>query len=139
MGTVDSESRTRLGERYELVREIGRGGMATVYLARDLQTDRDVAIKVLNEDLGAAMGPTRFRREIDVVSHLSHPNILAIEDFGESNGQLYYVMPLVTGETLAARLKREGQLAVVDAVRITCHVANALAHAHRQGIIHRDI
>ena len=106
MGTVDSESRTRLGERYELVREIGRGGMATVYLARDLQTDRDVAIKVLHEDLGVAMGPTRFRREIDVVSHLSHPHILAIENYGESDGQLYYVMPFVTGETLAARLER---------------------------------
>ena len=139
MGTVDSESRTRLGERYELVREIGRGGMATVYLARDLQTDRDVAIKVLHEDLGVAMGPTRFRREIDVVSHLSHPHILAIENYGESDGQLYYVMPFVTGETLAARLERERQLPVVDAVRITCQVADALDYAHRQGIIHRDI
>jgi serine/threonine-protein kinase len=113
--------------------------MATVYLARNLELNTEVAVKVLHDDLGAAMGPTRFRREIDVVSHLSHPHILAIEDYGEFEGQLYYVMPYVTGETLHTRLQRESQLPVAEAVRITCQVAAALDYAHRQGIIHRDI
>lgn len=139
MGMAGIAPSTRLGERYEIVREIGRGGMATVYLARNLELDREVAVKVLHDDLGAAMGPTRFRREIDVASHLSHPHILAIEDYGEADGLLYYVMPYVDGETLQARLEREGQLPVPDALRITCQVADALDYAHHKGIIHRDI
>jgi serine/threonine-protein kinase len=127
------------GDRYVVDRELGRGGMATVHLARDRQTDRLVAIKVLHPDLGAALGPERFRREIAIVARLSHPHILPIEDAGESGDALYYVMPYVSGETLAARVHREGMLPVELAVRITCEVARALDHAHRQGIIHRDV
>src|SRR5690349_1885942 len=136
MGTAGITTRTRLGERYEIVREIGRGGMATVYLARNLELDREVAVKVLHDDLGAAMGPTRFRREIDLASRLSHPHILAIEDYGDSDGLLYFVMPYVDGETLQARLEREGQLPVPDALRITCQIADALDYAHKKGIVH---
>ena len=128
-----------LGERYRLEREIGRGGMATVYLARDLKLERDVAVKVLLGELAFAMGPERFRREIAVVSRLSHPHILPIEDYGELDGQLYYVMPFVAGETLHARLQRERQLPVDIAVRLACEVASALDYAHKNGIVHRDI
>jgi serine/threonine-protein kinase len=136
---VHEELQTVLGERYELGRELGRGGMATVYLARDTRADRQVAVKVLHPDLGMALGPERFRREIDIVARLSHPNILTIEDFGGAGGALFYVMPYLTGETLAARMRREGMLPVEEAVRITCQVARALDYAHRQGIVHRDV
>jgi serine/threonine-protein kinase len=139
MPTALPDLQTLLGDRYHLEREIGRGGMATVYLATDRETDKPVAVKVLHSDLGTALGPERFRREIDVASHLSHPHILAIEAFGGSGDFLWYVMPFVEGESLADRLKREGMLSLEDAVRITCQVARALDHAHRQGVIHRDI
>ena len=139
MATSLVDLQTVLGDRYEVGRELGRGGMATVYLARDLRDGRDVAVKVLHQDLGMAMGAERFRREIDIASKLSHPHILAIQDFGGVGGTLYFVMPLVTGETLAARMQREGMMPLEDAVRITCQVARALDHAHRHGIIHRDV
>ncbi len=128
-----------IGDRYQIDRELGRGGMATVYLARDSHTGGEVAVKVLHADLGMAMGVERFQREIDIASKLSHPHILAIQDFGGIGGTLYFVMPLVTGETLAARMQREGMMPLEDAVRITCQVARALDHAHRHGIVHRDV
>ncbi len=128
-----------LADHYELVKEAGRGGMATVYLARDLKHDRDVAIKVLHQDLGASIGPDRFLREIKVAANLQHPNILPLFDSGQAAGLLYYVMPYVEGESLADRLESEGQLAVEFAVQVTREVAEALDHAHKHGIIHRDI
>src|SRR5919199_6735974 len=128
-----------LADRYAIEKELGRGGMATVYQARDLKFDRQVAVKVLLPDLGVALGPERFRREIQLVTQLNHPHILPIWDSGEADGQLYYVMPLVRGESLRARLDRERQLGVHDALQITCEVAGALDYAHRQGIVHRDI
>ncbi|HEV8448943.1 MAG TPA: serine/threonine-protein kinase [Gemmatimonadaceae bacterium] len=133
------QPQTLLGERYRLEREVGRGGMAVVWLAHDLKLNRDVAIKVLLGELAFAMGPERFRREIDVVSRLSHPYILAIDDFGEYEGHLYYVMPFIAGETIHKRLERERQLPLQDALRIAYQVASALDYAHKQGIVHRDI
>ena len=129
-----------LAGQYEIARELGRGGMATVYLAKDLKHDREVAIKVLLPDLGMALGPERFRREIQLATKISHPNILALYDSGETPDHLlYYVMPFIPGESLRARLDREQQLSVDDAVQITVEVASALDYAHRNGIIHRDI
>ncbi len=128
-----------LGDRYSLIRELGRGGMATVYLARDIANDRDVAIKVLLPDLASVLGPERFRREIAVATSLSHPNILAMYDSGEADGTLYCVMPYVDGESLRAKLEREKQLPVHEALRITAEVASALDVAHKQGVVHRDI
>ncbi|MCA9722428.1 MAG: protein kinase, partial [Gemmatimonadetes bacterium] len=110
--------RAALSDRYRLERELGQGGMATVYLAHDLKHDRDVAIKVLHDDLGAALGAERFLTEIRTTARLQHPHILPLLDSGEAAGLLYYVMPLVTGETLRDRLTREQQLPVDDAVLI---------------------
>ena len=138
-----SDTRVRLtaalSDRYRLDRELGAGGMATVYLAHDVKHDRDVAIKVLHPDLGAALGGERFLSEIRTTARLQHPHILPLLDSGEADGLLYYVMPLVTGETLRARLERERQLPIADAVRIAREVASALDYAHRQNVIHRDI
>src|SRR5512140_2989926 len=128
-----------LADRYRIERELGAGGMATVYLAHDLKHDRDVAIKVLHPDLGAALGGERFLSEIRTTARLQHPHILPLLDSGDADGLLYYVMPLVTGETLRARLERESQLPIADAVRIAREVASALDYAHRQGVVHRDI
>ena len=128
-----------LADRYRLERELGQGGMATVYLAHDLRHDRDVAIKVLHPDLGAALGAERFLSEIRTTARLQHPHILPLLDSGDADGLLYYVMPLVTGETLRARLERERQLPIAEAVRIAREVASALDYAHRQTVIHRDI
>jgi serine/threonine-protein kinase len=128
-----------LSDRYRLDRELGAGGMATVYLAHDLKHERDVAIKVLHPDLGAALGGERFLTEIRTTARLQHPHILPLLDSGAADGLLYYVMPLVTGETLRARLDREKQLPIADAVRIAREVASALDYAHRQNVIHRDI
>ena len=125
--------------RYEIQRELGQGGMATVYLAHDLRHDRDVAMKVLHPDLGAALGSERFLSEIRTTARLQHPHILPLLDSGEADGLLYYVMPLVTGETLRTRLERERQLPVDDAVRVTREVADALGYAHGHGVVHRDI
>ncbi len=121
-----------LSDRYTIDRELGAGGMATVYLAHDLKHDRDVAIKVLHPDLGAALGGERFLTEIRTTARLQHPHILPLLDSGDADGLLYYVMPLVTGETLRARLERERQLPVADAVRIAREVASALDYAHRR-------
>ena len=128
-----------LSGRYEIDREIGRGGMATVYLARDLRHDRPVALKLLNPELGAVLGAERFLSEIRVTANLQHPNLLPLFDSGEANGLLFYVMPFVEGESLRARLDREKQLPIDDAVRIAAAIAGALDYAHRHGVIHRDL
>ena len=128
-----------LSERYRVERELGQGGMATVYLAHDLRHDRDVAIKVLHPDLGAALGGERFLSEIRTTARLQHPHILPLLDSGTADTLLYYVMPYVRGETLRTRLDRERQLPLDDALRIAREVADALHYAHSIGIIHRDI
>ncbi|MGE0555758.1 MAG: serine/threonine-protein kinase, partial [Gemmatimonadales bacterium] len=128
-----------LADRYRIERELGAGGMATVYLAHDLKHDRDVAIKVLHPDLGAALGGDRFLTEIRTTARLQHPHILPLLDSGEADGLLYYVMPLVTSETLRDRLDREQQLPIEDAILIAREVADALGYAHGLGVIHRDI
>ena len=128
-----------LSDRYRIDRELGAGGMATVYLAHDLKHDRDVAVKVLHSDLGAALGGGRFLSEIKTTARLQHPHILPLLDSGAADGLLYYVMPLVTGETLRARLEREKQLPIEAALLIAREVADALGAAHALGIIHRDI
>jgi serine/threonine-protein kinase len=132
--------------RYEIDREIGAGGMATVYLARDLKHDRNVALKVLKPELGAVLGVERFLSEIKVTANLQHPNLLPLFDSGEARPErsegpplLFYVMPYVEGESLRARLEREKQLPVDDAVKIAVAVASALAYAHERGVIHRDL
>jgi len=130
---------TALPERYRLERELGRGGMATVYLAYDGKHDRRVALKVLRPELGAALGPDRFNREIRLAAQLQHPHILPIHDSGESAGFLWYTMPFVEGESLRNRLTRETQLAVEDAVQMIREVADALAYAHAVGVVHRDV
>jgi TolB-like protein/tetratricopeptide (TPR) repeat protein len=128
-----------LGDRYVLERELGRGGMATVYLARDLKHGRLVALKVLRPELGAMLGADRFLREIRLTATLQHPHILPLLDSGEAAGQFFYVMPFIEGESLRQRLSREGQLPLDEALRFTREVAEALDYAHDQGIIHRDI
>jgi len=128
-----------LADRYRIERELGAGGMATVYLAHDLKHDRDVAIKVLHPDLGAVLGGERFLIEIRTTARLQHPHILPLLDSGDAGGLLYYVMPVVAGETLRARLERERQLPIAEVVRIASEVASALDYAHRQAVIHRDI
>jgi serine/threonine-protein kinase len=128
-----------LAGRYAVESEIGRGGMATVYLAEDRKHHRKVAIKVLHPDLAAAVGPDRFLQEIAIAARLNHPHILALHDSGEADGFLYYVMPYVEGESLRARLTRQKQLAIDEAVALTGQVASALDYAHGQGVIHRDI
>jgi serine/threonine-protein kinase len=145
--SVISPLATALADRYRIERELGHGGMATVYLAHDLKHDRDVAIKVLHPELGAALGSDRFLSEIRTIARLQHPHILPLLDSGDagdlrggaSGRLLYYVMPYVNGETLRARLIRERQLSLGDALHIAREVADALAHAHAAGIIHRDI
>ena len=138
---MEHEERLRaaLADRYIVERQIGEGGMARVYLAQDLKHDRPVAIKVLNPELAVNLGPERFFREIRTAAKLRHPHILPVYDSGEADGTLYYVMPYVRGESLRARLDKEQQLPVEDAVRITQEVAGALAYAHEQGIVHRDV
>ena len=128
-----------IAERYRLERELGRGGMATVYLAEDVKHHRGVAIKVLHAELSAVLGPERFLKEIELTANLQHPHILPLFDSGSAVGLLYYVMPFVEGETLRGRLERESQLPVDDALRIATEVADALDYAHRHGVIHRDI
>src|SRR5689334_22901815 len=131
--------RSVLADRYRIERELGAGGMATVYLAQDLKHDRKVAVKVLKPELAAVLGAERFVVEIRTTAALQHPHILPLFDSGEADGFLYYVMPFIDGETLRTRLDRETQLGVDEAVRITCEVADALDYAHRHGVIHRDI
>jgi Tol biopolymer transport system component len=131
--------RGALADRYAIERELGAGGMATVYLARDLRHERAVAIKVLRPELAASLGAERFLREIKTTAQLTHPNILPLLDSGDAGGLLYYAMPFVEGESLRGRLKREKQLPVDDALRIAREVADALGYAHSHGVIHRDI
>jgi serine/threonine-protein kinase len=128
-----------LSGRYRIERELGAGGMATVYLAEDLKHDRKVAVKVLKPELAAVVGADRFLTEIRTTANLQHPHILALFDSGEADGFLYYVMPYVEGETLRDRLDRERQLGVEESVRIARDVVDALDYAHRKGVIHRDI
>ncbi|MDP3774392.1 MAG: serine/threonine-protein kinase [Gemmatimonadales bacterium] len=128
-----------LGDRYAFDREVGAGGMATVFLARDRKHDRQVAVKVLRQELAQALGRDRFLREIRIVANLQHPNILPLHDSGEAGGFLFYVMPFVEGESLRTRIEREGALPVAVASRILAEVADALGYAHRHGIVHRDI
>ena len=125
--------------RYAIERELGEGGMATVYLADDLKHERKVALKVLKPELAAVVGAERFLAEIKTTANLQHPNILPLFDSGETDGFLFYVMPYVEGDTLKDRLDREHQLPVGDAVQIATDMAEALDYAHRQGVIHRDI
>jgi len=131
--------RAALAERYAIERELGQGGMATVYLATDLRHHRKVALKVLRAELSAALGSERFLREIETTAQLTHPHILPIHDSGEADGTLFYVMPYVEGESLRDRLTREKQLPLDDALQISREVADALAYAHSHGVIHRDI
>jgi serine/threonine-protein kinase len=128
-----------LADRYDIERELGQGGMATVYMARDLKHRRDVALKVLLPELAAALGADRFLREIETTANLRHPHILPLYDSGDADGFLYYVMPLVEGESLRARLERDKQLSVDDALTITREVADALGYAHARGLVHRDV
>jgi serine/threonine-protein kinase len=128
-----------LADRYRIERELGQGGMATVYLAQDLKHDRKVAVKVLREELSASLGKERFLREIKVAAALQHPHILPLYDSGEADGLLFYVMPYVDGLSLRDKLVREGELPVGDAVRILRDIADALTEAHRHGVVHRDL
>src|SRR4051812_46760365 len=134
-----SRLQTALADRYTIERELGRGGMAVVYLARDRKHDRSVALKVLLPHVAQAIGAERFQREITIAARLTHPHILALYDSGEASGLLYYVMPYMRGESLRDRIGREGQLTVDAAVRIGIEVASALERAHHEGIVHRDI
>jgi pimeloyl-ACP methyl ester carboxylesterase/tRNA A-37 threonylcarbamoyl transferase component Bud32 len=131
--------RATLATQYRLDHEIGRGGMATVYLATDVRHDRRVAVKVLSPELAAAIGPERFLREIGITARLAHPHILPLLASGDADGLLYYIMPYVDGESLRDRLDRETQLPIDDAVQIAREVADALAYAHSHDVVHRDI
>ncbi len=127
---------TAIADRYTIEREIGAGGMATVYLAEDLKHRRKVAIKVLRPDLTAAVGPDRFLREIEIAANLTHPHILPLYDSGEADSFLYYVMPFVDGESLRDKLNREKQLGVEETVKIAESVAAALQYAHERDVVH---
>ncbi len=131
--------KTALADRYAIERELGAGGMATVYLAEDIKHHRPVAVKVLRPELAAVLGAERFLREIETTANLQHPHILPLFDSGEADGFLYYVMPFVEGESLADKLHREKQLSIEESIEITEQVAAALAHAHGHGVVHRDI
>ena len=139
MATLGERLARSLATHYAIERQLGEGGMATVFLARDLRHDRLVAIKALREDVAQRMGAERFLREIRTTATLNHPHIVPLHDSGEADGIVYYVMPFVDGESLRDRLDREGQLPVADAVRITCDIASALDYAHRHGFVHRDV
>jgi serine/threonine-protein kinase len=139
MTELTEQLTSALADRYSLERELGHGGMATVYLAHDVRHDRKVALKVLRPELAAVIGADRFLAEIKTTANLQHPHILPLFDSGEVQGTVFYVMPLVEGESLRDRLDREKQLPIVDALRIATQVAQALDYAHRRGVIHRDI
>ncbi|MEO5904131.1 MAG: protein kinase [Gemmatimonadaceae bacterium] len=139
MTDVAKRLQSSLSDRYRIERELGSGGMATVYLAEDLKHHRNVAIKVLREDIAASIGAARFLREIEIAAQLQHPNILTLLDSGTSNGFLFYVMPYVSGQSLRGRLSREGELPIHEAVRLLAEVVDALSHAHEHGVVHRDI
>ena len=128
-----------LADRYAVQRELGSGGMATVYLATDLKLERHVAVKVLKAELAAVLGKERFLREVKITAKLEHPHILGLYDSGEADGFLYYIMPYVEGESLRDRLNREKQLPLDDALQIAREVADALSYAHSHDVLHRDI
>ena len=128
-----------LAGRYAVLRELGGGGMAMVYVAEDLRHHRKVAVKVLRPELAAALGHDRFAREIEIAAQLQHPHILPLLDSGEADGFLYYVMPYVDGDSLRDRLVRHGELPVQEAVKLLCEIVDALAYAHAHGVVHRDI
>src|SRR5712664_2727413 len=131
--------KSALAGRYDVRRELARGGMGKVFEARDQKHGRSVAIKVLDPELAAAIGPSRFQSEIETAARLAHPHIVPLFDSGEADGLIYYVMPLVTGESLRQRLLRERQLPIEDAIRIAREVSDALLYAHDQGLVHRDV
>jgi tRNA A-37 threonylcarbamoyl transferase component Bud32 len=139
MTSITEKLTAVLGDRYSIERELGEGGMATVYLAEDLKHKRKVAVKVLRPELAAVLGADRFVQEIETTASLQHPHILPLFDSGQADGLLYYVMPYIEGETLREKLDRETQLGIDEAVKITTEVADALDYAHRNGVIHRDI
>ena len=139
MPDVPAELQAALAERYEVRRELGRGGMATVYLAYDRKHLREVALKVLRADLAASLGVDRFLKEIQIAARLTHPHILALHDSGEAQGFLYYVMPYIEGGSLRQRLVQERRLDTARALTIAAPVADALTYAHRMGVLHRDI
>src|SRR5882762_2728416 len=139
MPELEERLRIALADRYALERELGRGGMAVVFLARDLRHDRAVAIKVLRHEIAAALGAERFLREIQIAAKLHHPHILPLYDSGAAADQLYYVMPYVDGKSLRERLDQETQLPLEDALTIARQVAGALAYAHSHDVVHRDI
>ncbi|HZE76533.1 MAG TPA: serine/threonine-protein kinase, partial [Gemmatimonadales bacterium] len=144
MSDLRAQLQAALADRYTIERELGRGGMATVYLAQDLRHDRPIALKVLHPELAAALGPERFQREIKLAARLQHPHILTVHDSGEIPAPpgpplLWFTMPYVEGETLRSRLNREKQLPLDDALRIARQAADALDYAHRHGVVHRDI
>ena len=128
-----------LADKYQIERELGRGGAALVFLARDLRHNRPVAIKVLRPELAVSIGAERFLREIEIAASLQHPHVVPLHDSGQADGLLYYVMPYVVGESLRELLEREKQLQVDEAVRYTGQIADALGYAHSKGLIHRDI
>ncbi|HEY7635344.1 MAG TPA: protein kinase [Gemmatimonadales bacterium] len=139
MANLREQLENGLADRYRIERELGRGGMATVYLAQDIRHKRPVALKVLHPELAATLGPERFQREIEMAARLQHPHILPVHDSGEAAGQLWFTMPFVEGESLRDRLTHQKQLPIEDALRITTEAARALDYAHRHGVIHRDI
>ncbi|MBA3342005.1 MAG: protein kinase [Gemmatimonadaceae bacterium] len=136
---MNQQLESALASRYRLVRELGRGGMATVYLSDDLRHDRRVALKVLHPELSSALGPDRFLREIKLAARLNHPHIVPLYDSGEAEGFLYYVMPLIEGESLRDRLLRDGHIPTDESLQLVRGIASALDYAHRQNIVHRDI
>ena len=139
MSSVPASLQESLADRYRLERELGQGGMATVYLAHDLRHDRDVALKVLRPELAAILGRERFLAEIRLTAKLDHPHILTLLDSGESNGLLWYTLPFIRGESLRQKLTRERQLGVAESVGIARQIAGALDYAHQHGVIHRDV
>ena len=139
MADLQAQLQAGLSGQYTLERELGRGGMATVFLAQDLKHKRPVALKVLQPELAASLGAERFHREIEIAARLQHPHILTVLDSGEAAGQLWFTMPYVDGQSLRERLHREHQLPVDDALRITREAASALDYAHEQGVVHRDV
>jgi len=136
---LPTKFRVALADRYEIECPIADGSMAGIFLAQDLRHKRRVALKVLRPDAAAALSDVRFVREIKFLAHLQHPNIQSLHDSGHEEGFLYYVMPYVTGETLRARMDRDGRIPIREAMRIACQLGAALDYAHRHGVIHRDI
>jgi serine/threonine-protein kinase len=136
---VPDRLRRALSASYRIERELGAGGMATVYLAHDLKHQRAVALKVLHPDLAHALGPDRFRREVEIAARLTHPHILTVFDSGDADGMLWYTMPFVDGESLRDMIARERELPLETVLRIMREVADALDYAHAQGVVHRDI